>query len=160
MSWGRWLHGSTEEGFTLIEVIISLVVFAILASILVTAMGTSFTESSTPITRLRQTMKLHHAMENIRVKFAQDMKDIWDDPGLTTEADRKTARETALAALKTAIGTGPQDNSFGVYEVVDNKYIKFTSYSEAVGAATDEILKVSIKDPISGLVLTELLVAW
>lgn len=141
MSRGEGVSGPAERGFTLVEVIIALVVFAILATLLVTALGTSLTASSTPIFRLQQTMALHRAMENIRADF--------DASG-------------DLAALNTAIGAAgtSQNNNFGVYEVVDNKYITFASYSEVAGVAGDGILKVSIKDQASGLVLTELFVAW
>jgi prepilin-type N-terminal cleavage/methylation domain-containing protein len=132
----RDLH---DQGFTLIEVIITLVVLAVLASMLVTAMGTSLNISSSPITRLRQTMSLQQAMENIRANF---------------DATNN------LATLTTAVGTGQQNNSFGIYEVVDNKYIKFSGYSEVAGITADGILKVTIKDQGSGLALTELFVSW
>lgn len=128
-----------NQGFTLIEVIITLVVLAIVASMLVTAMGTSLTTSISPISRLRQTMSLQQTMENIRANFNATSN---------------------LADLKTTVGTGLQNNSFGVYEVVDNKYIKFSSNSEVAGLATDGVLKVTIKDQGSGLTLTELFVSW
>lgn len=128
-----------QQGFTLIELIITLVVFAILATMLVTVMGTSVTNSGQPVSRLQQTMTLQQTMENIRANF-------------TAIND--------LALLKIAIGSGQQDNAYGAYEVIDNRYIKFTGYNEAEGVAADGILKVSIKDQESGLVLTELLVEW
>lgn len=137
-------HNLQDQGFTLIEVIITLVVLAIVASMLVTAMEPSIatidkSTGSTPISRLQQTMALQQTMENIRANF-DDTND--------------------LAALNTAVGAGMQNNSFGAYKVEENKYINFSSYGEVAGIATDGILKVTIKDPASGLILTELFVSW
>lgn len=129
----------SQQGFTLIEIIITLVVFAILSTILVTVMGTSVINSGQPVSRLQQTMTLQQTMENIRANFSA---------------------VSDLSLLKSAIGTGQQDNDYGTYEVMDNRYIKFTGHNEAAGVAADGILKVSIKDQGSGLVLTELFVEW
>jgi len=126
-----------SQGFTLIEVIIILVVSGIMATMLVTVLGTSMTGSSQPIFRLQQTIALQQTMENIRGSFSATPD---------------------IALLKTAIGTGPQANLFGTYEVVENKFITFTSYTEVEGVSADAILKVSIKDPGTGLILTELFV--
>jgi len=128
-----------QQGFTLIELIVTLVVFAILATMLVTVMGTSVVNSGQPVFRLQQTMTLQQTMENIRANFSA---------------------VSDLALLKSAIGTGQQDNAYGTYEVIDNRYVKFTGHNEAEGGAADGILKVSIKDQGSGLVLTELFVEW
>ena len=128
-----------NSGFTLIEMTIALVVTAILGVILVTALGSSLTNSSQPIFRLQQTMALLQTMENIRADF-------------TVSND--------LALLKTAIGTGVQSNSYGNYEVLENAYVKFAGYTEAPGVASDGILKVTIRDSTSGMVLTELFVDW
>lgn len=129
----------SQQGFTLIEVIITLVVLGILAAMLVTAMGTSVSNSNQPVTRLQRTMALHQTMENIRAYFASS-----DD----------------IALVKYAVGTGQQSNSFGDYEVLENGFITFSSYNEAPGVVGDGILKVSIRDQASGLTLTELFVQW
>ena len=47
-----------QRGFTLIEIIIALVIFGILATMLVTVMGTSMSNSSQPVFRLQKTMSL------------------------------------------------------------------------------------------------------
>lgn len=130
---------SSEQGFTLIEVIIALVVGAILVTILASALGTSVTDSSQPIFRLQKTMALHQVIENIRADFAS-INDI--------------------ALIKTTIGTGQQSNGYGTYEVVDNKFIKFTGNVEEDGVSGDGILKVSIRDIDTGMTLTELFVEW
>ncbi|MBA3015521.1 MAG: type II secretion system GspH family protein [Proteobacteria bacterium] len=130
---------SSEQGFTLIEVIIALVVGAILVTILASALGTSVTDSSQPIFRLQKTMALHQVIENIRADFAS-INDI--------------------ALIKTTIGTGQQSNGYGTYEVVENKFIKFTGNVEEDGVSGDGILKVSIRDIDTGMTLTELFVEW
>jgi len=135
---------NNHKGFTLIEIIISLVVLAILATMLVSYMGSSVRESGQPAIRLKDTMTLQQVMENIRA----DMNDKND-----------------LAALKTSVGTGSQNNNYGVYTVVYNNYIKFndTSFNEEADSAGSsgnddiDVLKISIKDN-SGLTITSFFV--
>ena len=128
-----------QEGFSLIEVIITLVVGAILALVLALALGSSFTNSGLPLFRLQQTMSLQQVMENIRADYA-------------AHGD--------IALLKTSVGTGTQNNGYGTYTVISNKFIKFVNNVQADGTMSDGILKVSIQDPNTGLILTELFVAW
>jgi len=135
---------NNHKGFTLIEIIISLVVLAILATMLVSYMGSSVRESGQPAIRLKDTMTLQQVMENIRA----DMNDKND-----------------LAALKASVGTGSQNNNYGVYTVVYNNYIKFndTSFNEEADSAGSsgnddiDVLKISIKDN-SGLTITSFFV--
>jgi prepilin-type N-terminal cleavage/methylation domain-containing protein len=54
-----------EYGFTLIEVIITLVVIAIVAAMIAVYFGTSYTQSSVPISRLMSAGKLNQIMEKI-----------------------------------------------------------------------------------------------
>ena len=58
-----------EYGFTLIEVIISLVVVAIVASMMAVYFGTSYTQSSVPISRLMaaEKSKPDHGENNWRL---------------------------------------------------------------------------------------------
>lgn len=128
-----------DQGFTLIEVIITMVVGAILITILASALGTSMGDSTQPIFRLQKTMALHQVVENIR-------------------ADYSATKDIAL--LKTTVGTGQQSNGYGTYEVVDNKFIKFTGNVEEDGVSSDGILKVSIRDSDTGFVMTEFFVEY
>ena len=139
MNGRRGSRGRGQQGFSLLELVIALVIFAILATIMVTAMGSSMVQSSQPIFSLQRIMALHQVMENIRADFSA---------------------QNDLALLKTAIGTDQQNNSYGAYEVVDNRYIKFIGHNEAAGVAADGILKVSIRGQGGGLTLTELFVEW
>ncbi|NOX25489.1 MAG: prepilin-type N-terminal cleavage/methylation domain-containing protein [Deltaproteobacteria bacterium] len=135
---------SNKRGFTLIEIIIALVVFAILATMVVSYTGTLVTESGRPLITLKEDMALQGVMENIR-------------------ADKDANNN--LAALKTAVGTGIQNNSYGVYTVIHNDYIKFNAanYNEEADTAGStgndgiDVLKISIKDA-SGLILTDFFV--
>ena len=132
-------HNLQQRGFTLIEIIITLVITAILSVILVLALGSKISHSGEPIVRLQKTMALQQTMENIRADF---------------EA------LPSIANLRTAIGTGVQSNGYGSYEVIENSFISFVGYTDAPGVVGDGILKVTIKDDSTGLVLTELFVDW
>lgn len=54
-----------QAGFTMLEYIVALVVASIIASMIYTFFGSSFTQSSVPIARLQQVSNLHQVMENI-----------------------------------------------------------------------------------------------
>jgi prepilin-type N-terminal cleavage/methylation domain-containing protein len=132
-----------KRGFTLIEIIITLVVFAILATMLVSYLGSSVTGSAQPLVILQNDMSLQGVMENIRADMTAN---------------------NSLASLKTAVGADSQDNSYGVYTVVYNDYIKFDAgYNEqpdspgSPGNDGIDVLKISIKDT-SGLILTDFFV--
>ncbi len=133
-----------NRGFTLIEIIISLVVLALLSAMMVSYFGSSITESSQPILRMQNTMILQGVMENIRADLIKNDN---------------------LANLKAVVGSGNQNNIYGVYTVVFNDYIKFNTASYIAEADTAgstgndgiDILKISIKDS-SGFTLTSLFV--
>jgi prepilin-type N-terminal cleavage/methylation domain-containing protein len=61
--------GHNTRGFTLIEIIITLTVTAVLATMILTYFGKAFLESVTPITRLKNSAALQRVMENIRVDY-------------------------------------------------------------------------------------------
>jgi len=119
-----------SSGFTLIEIIITLVIASILGVVIYQYLGSSLVRSSEPIFRLQKTLSLKQVAENIN-------------------ADHKNKIYTAnLPELKTKIGSpgaGDYDNEYGKYRVVENKYISFTSNNES--APTDEkMLKVTIQN--------------
>jgi prepilin-type N-terminal cleavage/methylation domain-containing protein len=61
----------SESGFTLIEVIITLVVVAIVAAMMTAYFGTGITQSSIPIFRLSAAGKINRIMEKITAEYDQ-----------------------------------------------------------------------------------------
>jgi prepilin-type N-terminal cleavage/methylation domain-containing protein len=135
---------TNDRGFTLIEIIISLVVLAILATMVVSYMGSSVRDSVQPTIRLQNTMALQAVMENIRADINNN---------------------NDLALLKGAVGSGDQSNIYGDYTVVKNEYIKFNAATNNEEADTPgstgnddiDVLKISVKDS-SGLTITSFFV--
>lgn len=54
-----------QAGFTLLEFIVGLTIVAIMAAMFYTYLGTSFTQSSAPISRMQKILNLSEVMENI-----------------------------------------------------------------------------------------------
>jgi len=61
----------TQEGFTLLEVIVTLVVAAILGTILVSFMGQGLTGSVQPLIRVQNANTLGQVLENITADYAK-----------------------------------------------------------------------------------------
>ena len=57
------------QGFTLLEIIITMTVTAVLATMIYTYFGKAFTESVTSITRLKSSAALQRVMENITADY-------------------------------------------------------------------------------------------
>lgn len=57
------------KGFTLIEMIVTLVIVAVLGSMFYVYFGKGFTESVTPVNRLKQSTALHRVMQNITADY-------------------------------------------------------------------------------------------
>ncbi|MDP3283127.1 MAG: prepilin-type N-terminal cleavage/methylation domain-containing protein [Desulfobacterales bacterium] len=57
------------SGFTLIEIVITLTVTAVLSTMIFTFFGKAFTESVTPIVRLKSSAVLQRVMENITADY-------------------------------------------------------------------------------------------
>ncbi|MDD5435833.1 MAG: type II secretion system protein [Nitrospira sp.] len=128
-----------QDGFTLIEVILTLVIAGILGAMLYSYFGTSFTASSNPVIRLNKAFKLQQIMENITADYLKNYT-------------------TNLTTLKTNIGaeSTDQNNAYGQYYVVNNRYIKFVSQTEAVDdTGANNLLKVTVKNDL-GEILTVL----
>ena len=124
-----------EHGFSLIEVVVSLVIFGILATIFFTYLGSPLQDSAAPLVRLKNTMALQQVMEDIR-------------------ADFKVNKD--LDALKIAIDAG----TYGSYIVEHNDYIKFSGNSEVPDVLDHDLLKVRIKNQTDDFSLTLLFAAW
>ena len=133
-----------QAGFTLIEIIVTLTLGALLGAMLVPFLSTALTKSGMVSVRLNDTLALQTTMENITADYR----------------NRVLGENISLIVLQTAIGAegSEQNNSYGHYRVVANTLIDFVNESEVadtVGTAPQDTLKVTLQDP-SGVTFTTL----
>jgi len=64
---------NSRSGFTLIEVIVTFVIVAVMAAMLASFFDTSLTQSGAPITRLKEASNLQLVMENIVLTTTDSM---------------------------------------------------------------------------------------
>ena len=64
-------ENDSESGFTLIEVIITIVIVAVVAAMMTSYFGTSITQSSIPIFRLNAVASLNEILEKISAQYGQ-----------------------------------------------------------------------------------------
>jgi prepilin-type N-terminal cleavage/methylation domain-containing protein len=122
-----------ERGFTLLEIIVTLIVAAILGAMFVQFMGTSLTQSANVVVSTHGQQQLNQVMENITADYKRL---------LTTSSTPLTA----LAANVGAEGTS-QNNAYGLYDVIVNHRITFTSSNPATeqADANGKIQKITIR---------------
>ena len=121
-----------QKGFTLIEVIVTIVVASILGVMFLQYMGTSMTGSVEPVIRVQSAFTIKQVMEK-----------------MTADYKKLMALTTPLATFKTHVQGGnneANDPYFGPYTVVYNNYITFTENGVQVSESGDRILKVTIAD--------------
>jgi prepilin-type N-terminal cleavage/methylation domain-containing protein len=120
-----------QKGFTLIEVIITLVVAAILGTILVQFMGTSLTRSAEPVIMVQEGFSLSEVMEKITAHYKYL---------LATDSN-------PLTNFKKDIENGNVSENtpyFGDYSI-QTAYITFSGGSEVLDTSGDNrVLKVII----------------
>ncbi len=112
-----------KRGFTLLEVIVTMTLAAILGAILVTYMGSNITASVFPLVRVQQEYTLNQIMENINSDYR---KLLLENPD-------------PLGALQSRINSG----YYGTYTVANNVFIMFDG-SGAEQTGGNRILKVSL----------------
>lgn len=61
--------GHSSRGFTLIEIIVTFVIVAVMGTMIYTYLGKAFSESVTPVLQLQKFTDLHRTMENIRAAY-------------------------------------------------------------------------------------------
>ena len=126
-------------GFTLIEVIVTLIVASILGTMLVTFMGTTMTGSVQPLLRVQNANTAGQIMENIITDYN---KLNFDDNGAGTTV--------ALSTLKTRVLAGSTASSYygATYAIVNNDYVLLNSNGTtspiADGTGDNRTLRVSI----------------
>lgn len=129
-----------SRGFTLIEVIVTLIVAAILGTILATFMGSTLTGSVQPLIRVQEANIAGQAMENITADYNKLNSD---------DIDNSTS--VALSTLKTHVQNGNISTNtpyFGAYTIVHNDYVILngngTTPPSADGTGNNRTLRVSI----------------
>lgn len=130
MSMKSW-HFENARGFTLLEIIISLVVAAILGTVLIQFMSTSLIRSAEPVILVQKTFALNQLVE----EMTADYKTLLD-----TDSD-------PLATLKTYIDNGNNVASnpyYGSY-TPSTEYIQFSGGNEITDVSGDDrVLKAVI----------------
>lgn len=132
-------HFNNKKGFTLLEVIVTMIVAAILGSILVSFMGSNLMGSVTPLIRVQNSNTLTQVFENITADYNKLNS---DDVGNNTTV--------ALSTLSTNIDSGNNSSStpyYGPYTIVYKGYISFDgSGNEAVDTSgQNKVLKITLR---------------
>ena len=135
------------SGFTLLEVILTLLVAAIVGGLLLPYLGSALTRSSTPVKRLAADAALQTAADNIIGAFRQ-------------EAPSDVGAWNDFRSGIGAVGT-EQNSAYGRYRVLFNNYIQFdgdgNETADVHGTAPEDILKVVIAgtgdDPLTVLLI-------
>lgn len=123
-----------NHGFTLLEVVITLIVGSILGAILVQFMGTSMKNSFEPVIMVQNANGVHEIMEKLNSDYKWRLMTSTDDPLEDFKADVENGRLPLAAPV------------IGHYTVV-TKYITFTGGTEVVApdpSPHPRVLKVII----------------
>jgi prepilin-type N-terminal cleavage/methylation domain-containing protein len=123
-----------NQGFTLLEVVITLIVGSILGAILVQFMGTSMKNSFEPVIMVQNSNGVHEIMEKLNSVYKMRLMTSTLDPLFDFKGDVETGMNPPLAPV------------IGNYSVV-TKYIWFNGGGEdpTVDPATvKRVLKVTI----------------
>lgn len=106
------------SGFTIIEVIVTLIIASILGAMLVNFMGTTMSGSAQPLLRVQQANTAGQVMENITTDYNK-----------LTSDDSDNGTSIALSTLQTRVQTGSTDISYygAVYTIVHNDFVTLNS---------------------------------
>lgn len=120
-----------QNGFTLLEIIVTILLAAILAAILSLYMDTSLSQSAKPILQIQHSLSLSQVMENMTADYKKLM---------ATDSD-------PLANFKTDIEEGNDSEKtpyYGEYTITA-QYIEFSSGAEVPDSSgNNRTLKVTI----------------
>ncbi|MEN6507926.1 MAG: type II secretion system protein [Smithella sp.] len=128
-----------NRGFTLLEVIVTLIVAAILGSILVSFMGDNIIGSVTPLRRVQNANSLTQVFENITSDYNKLNFD-----------DNDAGTSVALSTLSAHIDNGhvsTGDPYYGTYTIVYKGYIAFDSSGNQIAdtSGNNRVLKVTLR---------------
>ena len=119
----------SSKGFSLIEVIVTLVLISIAAATLATYISRSANQVNRPRETLRDILSLQSVMENVVSRH-----------NVLMDVD----------ALSVEIGSegNSANNDFGVYNVLHNRFVEFDGANEEMSAVTNDLLKISIQNDL------------
>jgi len=128
----------TCRGFSLLEIVVSLIVSAFLGTIFVTYLGTSLMKSAEPVVMIQEGYSLGQVMESMTADYKQLL--ITDETPLTTFENNVVN------------GNVPKnDPYYGTY-TVQTGYILFSGGNEVSDTDENRILKVNITNSDQSLV--------
>ena len=120
-----------KNGFTLIEIIFSILIVSFFATILVNLTDTNVKRSGKVLNMVQDGFSFAEIMEKITADYNKLLKDNSDDP---------------IAALKNYVEIGNVEGNtpyYGDY-TFETDYIIFDGYDEALGTTGDNTLKIKI----------------
>lgn len=114
-----------KKGFTLLEVVVTIVLSALAMAAVVPLLSQVFMRSHEPRIQLREAFDLHAAMENL-----------------------VALKETnTLTQLHTLAG-GEGSLYGGRFTVVHNRFVTFTGYTEGGTPTTNNLLKITLRNAL------------
>jgi len=125
-----------QEGFTLVEIIVSLVLISIMAALLAQAMGRSLEQSATPVRLVQEQYELINAMEDLIERYRYQI----DEGALNLTAFNSTYVNDAFL------------NCSATGVCVDTARTGFQTLTSQAGTYTTQstILLVTLKQASSG----------
>jgi prepilin-type N-terminal cleavage/methylation domain-containing protein len=118
---------NNKQGFTLLEVIITFIVAAILGTIFLQVMGTSMQQSYEPVSMVQDGFSVNEIMEKMNAHYRNRLL---------------TSTSNPLADFKSDVELNTPN--FGVY-TYQTQYIRFSGGNEVADASPDpRILKITI----------------
>ncbi len=116
---------NVRRGFTLIEVVITIVISALALAAIVPLLGRLFTSSHEPPAQLREAVELHAAMENL------------------------SALQPTLTLSQFSNTIGPEGDLYANrFTIIHNRYVTFTGNTEGGTPATNSLLKVTLRNAL------------
>jgi type II secretory pathway pseudopilin PulG len=123
---------TNDRGLTILEIIVTIVVAAILGTVLVQVMSTSLTRSSVPITLLQNTYSINQIIEEMTADYEELYENV-------------NEKEYDISTLRTYIETNSPN--YGPYSLDDIEYILFDASNIEISdeaSPNPRILKVTI----------------
>jgi prepilin-type N-terminal cleavage/methylation domain-containing protein len=133
-------HGNGHRGFTLLEIIVTIVIAAIMGVFFVQFVGTGIIHSTDPVLRLQNISRATEVMEKMTAQYK----------------NLAATQSNYLAIFKDFVDYGSETPHpeiragypyFGSYQVIYSGYIKFVSGAEQpeTDPSSQKILKVTIR---------------